>query len=429
MGRRRITSLLLACALLLVLIPASLAGTSSSNSESTLRILMLGGNITYWDKLTKRFEQKYPSIKIQTERVPGPNFQTKWNAYIASRSGPDLISIQSGAVFLPYKEALQPLPELKPDLEHYSGTRNFCDDFNCAKAIYGIPYNSQGYVLYYNKELLRKAGLPVRAPRNWSELDRACTKFKTMAITCIALGMKDFGEWQLAWGPLPNQTMTLAQQKGFYTGKTKWTDPEVVNWIKVYAEMVKRGWFNKDAPAISQTPDAEGMFTSGKAGFIVGFVADIEDYATMGPAIGVQNLGAAAFPAIEKGKPIPGVGPGPLAHIAGISPATAFGLSAWSDKKREALLWIRFVGSKENQQAYLEQVGVPARLGLNTKRIKQPALVDIENLIEHGNGSLAVWYMGFKTQNALKDQMQKFFSGQTTPEQAATAIQEAQEAP
>ena len=37
--------------------------------------------------------------------------------------------------------------------------------------------------------------------------------------------------------------------------------------------------------------------------------------------------------------------------------------------------------------------------------------------------------MGFKTQSALQDQMEKFFSGQTTPEEAAAAVQKAQDAP
>ncbi|MBJ7614395.1 MAG: extracellular solute-binding protein [Candidatus Dormibacteraeota bacterium] len=389
---------------------------------------MLGGNTSYWDALTTSFQKQYPYITINWERVPGLNFQTKWNAYIASRSGPDLVSIQSGAVFLPYKQALQTLPELKPLLPQFSGTQNFCDDFDCNKGIYAIPYNVQGYVLYYNKAVLQQAGLPPTAPADWTEMINACDKVKAIGKTCMALGMKDAGAFQLAFGPLPNQTMTLAQQQGYYTNKTKYTDPASVAWLKVFADMSKRGWFNPDATGITQTPDAEGLFTSGKTAFIMGFVADIEDYATMGPGVGQQNLGAAAFPSIVKDNPVPGISPGPLAKIAGISSATAFGVSVWSKQKDAALQWIRFVGSQKNQQDYLDQVGVPDRLGLDTSNAA-PALKQIEDLIAKGNGSLTVWYMGFKTLNAIQTSMEQIFSGSITPDAAALAIQKAQDAP
>ena len=173
--------------------------------------------------------------------------------------------------------------------------------------------------------------------------------------------MKDFGEWQLARCPLPNETMSLKQQQGFANGTTKWTDPEVVNWFKAYGDMVQKGWFNADAPAITQTPDAEGMFISGKAPFIVGFVADIEDYATIGPAIGVKNLGAAAFPAIEQGNPYSRRWPWSAPEDR----------ASFGDGVRALCLEQAPVGSTDldpirrqqaNQQAYLEQVGVPARL-------------------------------------------------------------------
>jgi hypothetical protein len=150
----------------------------------------------------------------------------------------------------------------------------------------------------------------------------------------------------------------------------------------------------------------------------------------MGPAIGAKNLGAALLPAIQRGS-VAGATPGPLTHTFGIGAATAFGLSVWSHHRAEGLLWIKYVASLKNQQAYLSQVGLPARLGVKFAAAEKqsPALADIENLITKHAGVNPVYYEGFKTQNAIQSQFEDFFSNSTTPSAAAAAFEQAQSAP
>jgi ABC-type glycerol-3-phosphate transport system substrate-binding protein len=406
--------------------PAESAGAAA---PVTLHMLGLGGGADdYWNALIQAFGTANPGITIEREVVPGNDFDAKWNAYIASRSGPDLVAIQAGAIWEAYKDALQPLPELAPELANFNGPENFCLEFDCTDPnhIYAIPYNMQGYVLYYNKLVLKEAGLdPDNPPTSWRDMAAACDKVKAIQKTCWALGIKDLGTLQIVW-QLAQQTMTLDQQVGFWTGKTKWTDPEVVAILRLYQDMVQRGWFNKDAPSINHLGDAEGLFLSGKAAFIMDFVADLGTYRELGTkGIGDENLGAIVVPPIEDGFPLTDVKPGPLANIAGVAAATAWGVPVWSQNKAAALKWIEFAAQQDSQQKYLA-FGEPARKGLDTSVISAPAFQQIQKIIAAGNGTLSVFYMGFQTVSVLQQTTSAIFLGQLTPEAAAEQIQAVQ---
>ena len=52
------------------------------------------------------------------------------------------------------------------------------------------PFGLQGNVMYYDKKVLKAAGLdPDKPPQTWDEMDAACKKVKAIGKTCLALGM------------------------------------------------------------------------------------------------------------------------------------------------------------------------------------------------------------------------------------------------
>ncbi|MBJ7614412.1 MAG: carbohydrate ABC transporter substrate-binding protein [Candidatus Dormibacteraeota bacterium] len=403
--------------------PVNTSTQSSTTQPVTLHMLALGGAAdAYWTQTVTDFQRKYPNITIQREVVNGSDFDAKWNAYIAARSGPDLVAIQAGAYWLAYKDALQPLNELRPDTANYNEPEMFCQDFDCRKNVYAVPYNLQGYVLYYNKSVLQSAGLdPNNPPRTWRAMAAACPQIQASGKSCWELGLKRSGGGILEY-QLVQQTMTLAQQQGFAAGKTKWTDPEVVSSIQLFQDGVKRGWFNKDAPGLAHIGDAESVFESGKSAFIMGFVAEVLNYSVLARAIGSDNLGAMPVPQIEDGYPLSGVRPGPLSKLSAISSATAWGVPIWSKEKQAAMLWIRFAGDAANQ-GRMFQYSQPARKNLDSAAIQSPAFQQLQTLIQQSKGNLLAFYAGVAVYGPISQEFAKVFLGQETPDQAAQNLQ------
>jgi len=126
----------------------------------------------------------------------------------------------------------------------------------------GIPFASRPFVMAYNKDLLKAAGIDKPAT-TWDELATQAKKLTTGGVYGLAIAYKDgFDPWKFAWG------MSIQAGNPLIDGKTaKLDDPTTKKAYETYF-----GWLTKDKvvdPASIGWANAQALaaFASGKAAY------------------------------------------------------------------------------------------------------------------------------------------------------------------
>ncbi|HTX55164.1 MAG TPA: extracellular solute-binding protein, partial [Candidatus Baltobacteraceae bacterium] len=122
------------------------------------------------------FTKANPDIKIEPEAVPYGQFPTKMAVRFKAGDAPDLAMAEVDWIHAWVKQGW--VRDLNP-LVANTGGKAFLDNYfpiliNQATVdgkLYGLPRHAGGYLLYYNSDLFKEAGLdPAKPPRNWEEL-------------------------------------------------------------------------------------------------------------------------------------------------------------------------------------------------------------------------------------------------------------------
>ncbi|MEV6171657.1 sugar ABC transporter substrate-binding protein [Streptomyces sp. NPDC051954] len=121
--------------------------------------------------------------KVKVTVVPTANFVQKFGTAAASGSGPDVASID--LVYLPYFAStgvLDDITELENELPYkddLSAAHRRLATYN--SRTYALPFTAEASVLFYNKDLFRKAGLdPDKPPANYAEITSAAQKIRAL---------------------------------------------------------------------------------------------------------------------------------------------------------------------------------------------------------------------------------------------------------
>lgn len=402
----------------------SVAAPSAAAGPVTLTVMHWGNQgDAWWNKRIADFTKQYPNVTIKQDIVPYGQYADKLGAYRTAGSGPDVMQITAGAYMLGYSDMLMPLNGLV-DLSGYAGSAAVCEDFDCTKTIYGIPWAAQGHPLYYNKTVLKEAGLdPANPPKTWKDMDAACQKLKAIGKACIAAGPKDFGGLTETAGALLNQTASIAECSGLSSGKTHGTDPWMVNAFALWQDMSKRGWFQEGVADANLSPEAQDLFTSGGSGFYTGLMGDAYDWKHLGEAMNPDDLGVYLGPQILQDFPLPGVGPGELSTSIDAATGTAYTVAKATKSPAEALAFAKFMTSPEQATAVTDAGSYPAVLGWDSSKIASPALDQL--VVAAGESKGACWvYLDAPVFDAVIAQAQLLLTGETTPEKAGQAVED-----
>ena len=376
----------------------------------------------WWNERIAEFKKLYPNVTIKQEIVPYGQAADKLGAYRTAGSGPDVMEISDGAYLLGFADMLMPLNGLI-DLSTYNGAEAGCEDFDCTKAIYGVPWTAQGHPLYFNKAVLKAAGLdPANPPKTWNDMDAACTKIKAIGKACIAAGPKDFGGLTELMALL-NTTASVDECAGLHSGTTHGTDPWFVNAFALWADMAKRGWFQKGVADANLAPEAQDLFTSGGSGFYTGLMGDAYDWKHLG-AILKEDLGVYLGPQFEQGSPLPGVGPGQLSGSLDVTGGEAFSVAKWTKAPAEAVAFVKFMTGPDAAVAITDAGSYPATKVWDSKSIGSAALDQL--ILMAGESKGACWmYLDAPVYDVMIKQSQLLLVGQSTPEKAGQAVEAA----
>jgi multiple sugar transport system substrate-binding protein len=165
---------LLVCGLILTVVSG--CGRSVASSRRTeLRYCFFGGfeDWKMWQRMVAEFERTNPDIKVTLLYWPGNNYEAKLQLTMAAGTAPDVIDVQDEP-FAAYTKMGQ-FEDLGPYVsrvaEQYAPERYYptsLETFRVGGKQYGLPWNGGQLMVYYNRTLFRKAGLPDPPPRDWT---------------------------------------------------------------------------------------------------------------------------------------------------------------------------------------------------------------------------------------------------------------------
>lgn len=161
------------CGLCLV----ALAGCSRSAANprrTEVRYCFFGGfeDWQMWRRMAAEFESANPDIKITLLYWPGNNYEAKLQLTMAAGTAPDVIDVQDEpfAAYTRMGQFEDLGPYIRRVAEQYAPNCYFqtaLETFRVDDKQYGLPWNGGQLMIYYNKTLFRKAGLP-DPPRDWT---------------------------------------------------------------------------------------------------------------------------------------------------------------------------------------------------------------------------------------------------------------------
>jgi len=169
-----------------------------------------GATLTIWEtyndeehpvfkEIVADFEKSHPGVTIDVVRLPFAGAEPKIMTALTTRTEPDIARVDvSFLAKLAHKNALLELGDRVPD--------EFLADImpvalaSCRYrgSLWGIPDQTNGLCLFYNKELFRAAGLdPERPPKTWHELVEYGEKLTDRNEGVFGIGLSNSLWWTL----------------------------------------------------------------------------------------------------------------------------------------------------------------------------------------------------------------------------------------
>ncbi len=313
----------------------------------------VSGSLTWWDtsdptnegpafdELIKKFEEKYPDVKIKHQMVPFGEAQNKFKtAAEAGKGAPDILRAEVAWVpefaSLGYLYALDGTAALK-DKSDYFETPLSSNVFD--GKTYGVPQVTDSLALLYNKKLFQQAGI-TSAPTTWDEVAQDAKLLKSKAkVDGIFLNPQGYFLLPFMYGEGGDMVDTDAKQIVVNSDAN-------VKGVSKAAELIKSGASVKP-PASDAYPAMMTAFTEGKVGMIINGPWEVNNIRNAETFGGIENLGIAPVPSGSK--------------TAG-APVGGHNYVVWSgmdDSKADAAVaFIDFMNSADSQAFLADKLGL-----------------------------------------------------------------------
>lgn len=152
-----------------------------------------------------------------------------------------------------------------------------------------FPYNSSSPILYYNKDIFKKAGLDVDSPpKTWNEVWEDAKKIKASGAAACGytstwltwIHLENFAAW--------NDVSWATQQNGLAGGdvEIKINAPIFVNHFQALADLAKDGTFKYGG----RTSEAKQIFLAGECGIMTESSGGLGDIVKSGMNYGIGQL-------------------------------------------------------------------------------------------------------------------------------------------
>ena len=168
--KKRVVSMLAICAMML---SVAVAGAQAEPVKLTMWTLFTGGEGSIMTDLISKFNAEHPDIVIEEQLIEWAQYYNKLLAGLISGESPD-IGIMHLAVLPDYasRDALNPIGDLLEAGFADKFLPNIIAQAQYDGKLYAIPIDTHPMVLYYNKKVLKDAGIPEDKyiPKTWDDL-------------------------------------------------------------------------------------------------------------------------------------------------------------------------------------------------------------------------------------------------------------------
>ena len=323
------------------------------------------------------------TVKFQPSGVDDEQYKAKMALDLKSRSGADVIALD-GIWVGEFAEAgyIRPLADVAG-----SGVTSWDGWSQIPKAVqanasyqdkpYGVPAGTDGRVLYFNKKLFAKAGLPQDwQPSSWQDILDAGARLKGVSgVTPVQINAGTaMGEATTMQGALPLLVGTGAEiyQDEKWQGNTQ----NVRDVLGFYKELVDKGLMDKNFQLGAKGRDESfAAFAAGKVGILL--EGDYFWRSVINPDQGSApmksrdaDVGYALIPAKSKGAGIRGQDVVSMSGGGGyfLNPNTKYPQQAWE--------LLAFMSSPDAIKAMLgDTAKVTARQDVNTQVLGEDPLL------------------------------------------------------
>jgi multiple sugar transport system substrate-binding protein len=148
----------------------------TAQEQITLKMLLWDqSTIPYWEDMAEAYEAQNPNVTIELVDLASANYQDVVNIMLSGGDESDIITVKD----IPGYNAMLSRGQIIPlndyieaddiDLSQYSGA---AEELTWEGSIYALPFRSDIWIMYYNKDIFDAAGLDY--PTNdmtWDEFD------------------------------------------------------------------------------------------------------------------------------------------------------------------------------------------------------------------------------------------------------------------
>lgn len=386
--------------------------------------LSFAADLTFW---SWRVEDKafYEMIAKEYKAVSGDD--VKFSAYknteypavlsaaLAAGGGPDIIHTRAYGGLAALADADYLLPVNKANVPNLAP---FADGVMLGavgrkpphdKNTYGVPFATQSLGIFYNKQVLAKAGITAQ-PKTWDEFKNICKTLKEKKIACIANGSKDAPGLEQMFGIIgPNFYGGTAYYNGLMAGSKNFNDP---GFVKAIEEVVAfKEYMPQNQMGVGEN-ESRTIFASGLAAYYFTGTWNIDTIKELNPKAEFDIM------------PAPPLAVGGPSFVATFADGN-YAINAKTTKRDAALKFLNFLASKEYGQKFTNELQqMSAVPGV---KATDPVLASFGEQTAR-NGTPFLMLVGFRYQNPngsvlLRDGIQKVMQGQGTPASLAGEIQ------
>jgi ABC-type glycerol-3-phosphate transport system substrate-binding protein len=216
------------------------------------------------------------------------------------------------------------------------------NDFGVEPGIYGVPVDVMNIQILYNKDLFRKAGLdPERPPKTWDEFLQAGRKLKAAGITGMVSGWSEVWMIDCFASNYAYNIMGEAKYIDTIRGNVPYTDSDWIKVFELFKEMNDNHLLAKGIVSMINKY-AEQMFANERAALAFNGSWCVNVYHGMNPDLDYGVM-----------LPPPYSGKYPMMIWGGAG--TSFMVNARSANKEEAVKFLRWITSKDQQEFLASQ--------------------------------------------------------------------------
>ena len=290
--------------------------------------------------LLKKFEAKHPDIQVKVQQLSWEQGLEKITVSIAAENAPDVVEL--GTDWIPKFASAGVLRDLTEETRDLQNAYFLWEGATYDRRRFGVPWLAGTRVLFYNRDLFKRAGLdPEAPPKTWEELLEAAKKIRALGENIYGFAIfvgEPYSPWQeflpFAWG---NGAKILSDDQ-----KICLIDEEpMVEALSFYQKL-------KPFSLIDRQSQVNNLFAENKIGMQISGAWNFRLIPRLNPQL---HYGVALLP-----KPAPDRGT--AASFAG---GEIFSILKSSPHPEEAMTLIRFLTEEENaiEVVKLQQNVVP----------------------------------------------------------------------